>query len=184
MPDSRTLKIVLTLLSWMVPMTGQSVTPSDLAGQEPLAVAFYEHAALQAERAASGRPYLPFLTVPTMRAGLYELAAGAEDGQQPHGRDELYYVVEGRSRFTAGSETTDVGPGSVLFVAADVEHRFHDITESLSIVVFFSEVEPEQAELEQTEPGQAEQTEPEQAEPESAEARPETTGSDRDPGDA
>ncbi len=142
MPDSRTLRTALTLLLGMLPMTKPSVTPGELAAQETVRVAFFEHADLQSERAATGRPYLPFLTVPTMRAGLYELAAGTEDGQQPHGRDELYYVVEGRGGFTAGGETTNVGPGSVLFVAANVEHRFHDVAEDLSIVVFFSEVEP------------------------------------------
>jgi len=131
-------------------MTSQSVTPNALGAQETPSVAFFEHASLQAERAASERPYLPFLTVPTMRAGLYELAAGAVDGQQPHDQDELYYVVAGRGRFTADGETTDVGPGSVLFVAAEVEHRFHDITADLSIVVVFSQAEPE---TERAEPG-------------------------------
>lgn len=142
MPASALSRISFTSMLWMVAMSSTSVTPDPLGAQEPSGVAFFEHADLQVERAATGRPYLPFLSVPTMRAGLYELAAGSEDGQQPHERDELYYVVEGNGRFTAAGETTDVGPGSVLFVAADVEHRFHDISSDLSIVVFFSEADP------------------------------------------
>jgi hypothetical protein len=34
-----------------------------------------------------------------------------------------------------------VGPGSVLFVARTVPHRFHDITERLSVLVFFAPAE-------------------------------------------
>ena len=38
----------------------------------------------------SDRAYLQFLTVPTLRAGLYTLSKGGTDEQQPHDRDELY----------------------------------------------------------------------------------------------
>jgi quercetin dioxygenase-like cupin family protein len=31
-----------------------------------------------------------------------------------------------------------VSPGSVLFVRAGIDHRFHSITEDLEILVFFS----------------------------------------------
>ena len=37
----------------------------------------------------------------------------------------------GPGRFTAGTETRDVGPGDTIFVAAEVPHRFHDVTEEL-----------------------------------------------------
>ncbi len=39
------------------------------------------------------------------------LEAGAVDRQQPHTEDEVYVVLAGRSRFTAGYETRDVAPG-------------------------------------------------------------------------
>ena len=61
---------------------------------------------------------------------MYVLEAGAVDRQQPHTEDEVYVVLDGRARFTAGDETGDVGPGDTMFVAADVPHRFHDITQS------------------------------------------------------
>jgi quercetin dioxygenase-like cupin family protein len=38
----------------------------------------------------------------------------------------------------AGSEDQAVGEGSVIFVAAEVEHRFYDIAEELVVLVFFA----------------------------------------------
>jgi mannose-6-phosphate isomerase-like protein (cupin superfamily) len=96
-------------------------------------------------RNESGRRYWEFLRVPAMSAGLYVLPVGAHDPQQPHHQDEMYYVVRGRARFKAGDEDTDVAAGSVIFVAAKVEHRFYDITEELSALVFFAPAEESQA---------------------------------------
>ncbi|HEY1676482.1 MAG TPA: cupin domain-containing protein [Candidatus Sulfotelmatobacter sp.] len=90
------------------------------------------------ERRAAGKLYREFLRVPSMSGGLYVLAAGAADAQKPHHEDEMYYVVRGRGRFRAGDEDQEVSPGSVLFVAAEVEHRFYDITEELQMLVFFA----------------------------------------------
>ena len=90
------------------------------------------------QRARSGKLYREFLRVPSMSAGLYVLAAGATDAQLPHHEDEIYYVVRGRARFRAGDEDQEVSTGSVLFVAAEVEHRFYDIAEELAVLVFFA----------------------------------------------
>jgi quercetin dioxygenase-like cupin family protein len=38
-------------------------------------------------------------------------------------------------------EDREVSVGSVIFVAAEVEHRFHDITEELAVLVFFAPAE-------------------------------------------
>jgi mannose-6-phosphate isomerase-like protein (cupin superfamily) len=93
---------------------------------------------LVARQAASGRPYLEFVRVESLSVGLYVLGAGATDRQQPHTEDEVYHVVAGRSRMTVGSGEIEVGPGSVIFVAAHTPHRFHDIAEELRILVFFA----------------------------------------------
>jgi quercetin dioxygenase-like cupin family protein len=53
----------------------------------------------------------------------------------------MYCVVRGRARFQVESEDTEVSAGSVLFVAAEVEHKFHDITEELAVLVFFAPAE-------------------------------------------
>lgn len=93
------------------------------------------------QRARSGKLYREFLRVPTMSAGLYVLAAGATDAQLPHHEDEIYYVLRGKARFQAGDEDREISAGSVLYVAAEVEHRFHDITEELAALVFFAPAE-------------------------------------------
>jgi mannose-6-phosphate isomerase-like protein (cupin superfamily) len=96
---------------------------------------------LTARQAASGRPYLEFVRVPDLSVGLYVLPAGGVDRQQPHAEDEVYHVVEGRGRITVGDETADVAAGSVVYVAAGVPHRFHDIAEELHVLVFFAPAE-------------------------------------------
>jgi mannose-6-phosphate isomerase-like protein (cupin superfamily) len=93
---------------------------------------------LEALRTAGTRAYLEFLREPSMSAGLYTLPAGGVDGQSPHHEDEIYIVMAGRSRFTAGDETRDAAPGDVIFVSAHVPHRFHDIAEELRIIVLFA----------------------------------------------
>jgi mannose-6-phosphate isomerase-like protein (cupin superfamily) len=97
------------------------------------------------ERATSERPYLEFVTVPDLSVGLYVLAVGQPDLQQPHAEDEVYYVISGRGRITVGAEVRDVRPGSIVFVAAAVPHRFHDIVEDLTLLVAFGPAEGSRA---------------------------------------
>lgn len=100
---------------------------------------------IEGQRAQSGKPYREFLRVPAISAGLYVLPPGGTDLQRPHHEDEIYYVVRGRARFKAGSddreEDREVSAGSVIFVAAEVGHRFYDITEELAVLVFFAPAE-------------------------------------------
>jgi mannose-6-phosphate isomerase-like protein (cupin superfamily) len=103
--------------------------------------AIFTSAELEQQRAASGKLYREFLRVPALSAGLYVLAAGATDRQSPHHEDELYYVIRGRARFRVGDEDREVSAGGVLFVAAEVEHRFYDIREELAALVFFAPAE-------------------------------------------
>ena len=105
----------------------------------------FELADLRARQAASGAPYLEFLTVPDLSVGLYVLAAGQPDLQRPHSEDEIYYVVSGRGRVTVGDEVRDVAPGSIVFVATAVPHRFHDIAEDLTLLVAFGPAEGSRA---------------------------------------
>jgi mannose-6-phosphate isomerase-like protein (cupin superfamily) len=93
------------------------------------------------QRASTGKLYREFLRVPAMSAGVYVLPVGATDQQRPHHEDEMYYVVRGRARFRADNEDAEVSTGSVLFVAAEVEHRFYDIAEELVALVFFAPAE-------------------------------------------
>jgi quercetin dioxygenase-like cupin family protein len=107
----------------------------------PSGVQFIVLAELEEQRAQSGKLYREFLRVPAMSAGLYVLPAGGTDTQRPHHEDEIYYVIRGRARFQAGAEDREVSAGSVIFVAAELNHRFHDIKEELSLLVFFAPAE-------------------------------------------
>jgi mannose-6-phosphate isomerase-like protein (cupin superfamily) len=73
-----------------------------------------------------------------LSCGIYCLAAGSEDPQAPHHEDEIYVVVEGRARLWVEGELMEASPGVVLFVAAEAEHRFVDVTEDLVVVVVFA----------------------------------------------
>jgi mannose-6-phosphate isomerase-like protein (cupin superfamily) len=96
---------------------------------------------LAIQRDAVDKSYLEFLRVPSLSMGLYELAAGQEDPQQPHHEDEVYYVIKGRARIRVGEEDHPVQPGSIIYVGAFEEHNFHSITENLTTLVFFAPAE-------------------------------------------
>src|ERR1700737_4268560 len=104
-------------------------------------VTFLKMAEIEGARVPKGIPYLEFWRVPTMSAGVYVLAAGSTDTQSPHQQDEMYYVVRGQGRMGAGPEDQLGQQGSVIFVAAEVDHRFYDIQEELTLLVLFSPAE-------------------------------------------
>jgi mannose-6-phosphate isomerase-like protein (cupin superfamily) len=89
----------------------------------------------------TGELYLEFLRRDSMSCGLYVLEPGADDPQEPHQEDEVYVVLSGRARLAVAGQDQPVEPGSVLFVARTVPHRFHDVTERLSVLVFFAPAE-------------------------------------------
>jgi mannose-6-phosphate isomerase-like protein (cupin superfamily) len=101
----------------------------------------YEISQLIRERERSNRAYLEFLRTASLSAGIYELRSGANDPQQPHAEDEVYYVIGGNAFIKVGEEDRKVQPGSIIFVKANVEHRFHTITEDLTALVFFAPAE-------------------------------------------
>jgi quercetin dioxygenase-like cupin family protein len=100
--------------------------------------ALFEIQDLQASQQQSGQPYFEFLRVPALNVGLYVLPAGSIDYQTPHEEDEVYYVVDGLGVFTVEGADRTVQKGSILYVKAGVPHRFHSITQTLTVVVFFS----------------------------------------------
>ena len=73
-----------------------------------------------------------------LSVGLYTLKAGAFDDQTPHLEDEVYYVARGRATLHVDGSEHPVREGSVLFVPAKAEHRFHDIDEELVLLVFWA----------------------------------------------
>lgn len=101
----------------------------------------FEIAQLIEKQKQANQDYLEFLKVPALSVGLYMLAAGAADLQEPHTEDEIYYVISGRGSILVGSENRAVQAGSLIYVQANVEHRFHTITEDLRLLVLFAPAE-------------------------------------------
>ena len=102
---------------------------------------FFELAQLISQSEASNKLYLEFLKVSDLSVGLYVLPAGGTDPQSPHTEDEVYYVVSGKAQIKVADEDRAVQAGSIVYVAKNVEHRFHSIEEELTLLVFFAPAE-------------------------------------------
>jgi mannose-6-phosphate isomerase-like protein (cupin superfamily) len=93
---------------------------------------------LTAATRQSGQRFHEFLRVDSLSCGMYILPGGGEDDQVPHREDEVYVITSGTGMIQVGDETQPVAPGSVIYVAANVEHRFFDFAEDLEILVIFA----------------------------------------------
>jgi mannose-6-phosphate isomerase-like protein (cupin superfamily) len=91
-----------------------------------------------AKLAAGQDDFAHFFSVDKLSLTVVRWLAGTVDDQRPHAEEEVYYVVRGRGRLTVAGETEDVGPGSIVYVGARVEHHFHDIVEDLEALVFWA----------------------------------------------
>ena len=91
------------------------------------------------------KTYHEFLRTRDLSMGVYRLPAGAEDRQQPHLEEEVYFVSSGRARFLAGQREVAIGPGDILFVPASEPHQFREIEEDLELLVFFGPAEGSRA---------------------------------------
>lgn len=89
-------------------------------------------------RDAEGHGYIDFLASDKLSVGLAIWPAGVTDRQRPHDQDEVYYVISGRATISVAGEDRRVQAGSLVFVAAHVEHRFHSIEEDIRVLVFWA----------------------------------------------
>src|SRR2546425_12515857 len=87
-------------------------------------------------RDAEGHGYVDFLASNKLSVGLAIWPAGSVDRQRPHEEDEGYYVISGRGTIWGADEDRPVRAGSLVFVAARVEHRFHGSQEDLRLLGF------------------------------------------------
>ncbi len=101
----------------------------------------FELAQLLEKRRDLNKLYFEFLRVPDLSVGVYELPAGGADPQAPHTEDEVYYVIKGKAKISVANDSRAVQPGSIVYVAKNVEHRFHSIEEDLAVLVFFAPAE-------------------------------------------
>jgi mannose-6-phosphate isomerase-like protein (cupin superfamily) len=110
-----------------------------MRGSDPVAAFTVDE--LRRDRGRRSELYHEFLRRPSLSAGIYELPAGGTDPQQPHGEDEVYVVLAGSARLSAGDSVIPVEPGSIVFVRAGVPHAFQDIGEELAVLVLFAPAE-------------------------------------------
>ena len=59
------------------------------------------------------------------------------DPQQPHTRDEVYFVASGSGEYVCGASRQAFGPTDLLFAAAGVAHRFENFSDDLVVWVLF-----------------------------------------------
>jgi len=59
------------------------------------------------------------------------------DPQTPHERDEVYIVASGRGTFVRGTDRVAFEAGDMLFVPANVEHRFEAFSADFATWVVF-----------------------------------------------
>lgn len=78
---------------------------------------------------------------PGMEVGVYVLVAPEPDRQQPHDRDELYVVLDGRGTLQIADDTVELEEGQAAFVPAGVDHVFTGY-EGLSVLVIFAGESP------------------------------------------
>jgi len=86
----------------------------------------------------AGKSYAEFIQRPDMSVGIYRLAPGEPDLQQPHTEDEIYYVLSGEGMIVMDGAKTPVHPGSLVFVPKGQEHRFTDYPTGLTLLVVFA----------------------------------------------
>jgi mannose-6-phosphate isomerase-like protein (cupin superfamily) len=57
--------------------------------------------------------------------------------QTPHTRDEFYVVASGTARYRWDGGETAIGPGDLLFAAANTAHGYDEFSDDFSVWVVF-----------------------------------------------
>jgi mannose-6-phosphate isomerase-like protein (cupin superfamily) len=92
-----------------------------------------ESARAQLDR-AGGQPYVTIFH----RGGVeLEYYAPQTDAQQPHTRDEIYFVISGHGTFVRDGRRQPFTAGEVLHVPAGVPHRFEEFSADFATWAIF-----------------------------------------------
>jgi len=86
-----------------------------------------------------GGYFLDFLKVRDLEAGIIVLHPGGKDTQEPHSADELYYVIEGSGFIELEKNKRPIKKGSIIFVPANMRHRFSGNKNDLVVLYMFAE---------------------------------------------
>lgn len=84
---------------------------------------------------ADGKRFATIFQHGTLLVEIY--APRGIDPQQPHTRDEIYFVATGSGEYVCGDTSTAFSATDLLFAAAGVEHRFENFTDDLVVWVLF-----------------------------------------------
>ena len=80
----------------------------------------------------------PFVELSRDGNWVFEYYAPQEvDLQQPHSRDEVYFIISGSGMFVNGNERHAFAKGDLLFVPAGVVHRFEEFSDDFACWVVF-----------------------------------------------
>jgi len=85
--------------------------------------------------ASDGKRFATIFQHGSLLAEIY--APRGSDPQQPHTRDEIYFVAAGSGEYVCGETRTPFKPTDLLFAAAGVVHRFENFSDDLTVWVLF-----------------------------------------------
>lgn len=100
-----------------------------------VAVAAYQFNSLRAKHQHAEDTVFEGLPQAGGSRALLVLPAGGIDSQTIHHEDEVYYILSGRGALKVGEQDLPVKPGSVIYVKAGTDHRFHDVEEAVTALI-------------------------------------------------
>lgn len=86
-----------------------------------------------------GGYFLNFLRIHNLEAGIILLHPGEKDTQASHSTDELYFIIEGSGFMELGKNKRAVKKGSVIFIPANMHHKFYGNSEDILVLYVFAE---------------------------------------------
>ena len=79
-----------------------------------------------------------FINKDSLAVGLLVLKPGEEDTQEPHGSDEVYFIISGNGYLKIKNKNYEILKDKLFFVEKNVPHYFHSNTKELKVLYFFS----------------------------------------------
>ena len=81
------------------------------------------------------KPFVELMQHGTMTVVYF--APKKTDAQTPHQKDVLYFIARGHGEFNRNGEMIEYKAGDVLFVPANMEHRFENFSDDFATWVIF-----------------------------------------------
>ena len=78
-----------------------------------------------------------FINKDSLAVGILVLKPGEEDTQEPHGSDEVYFIVSGNGYLKIKNKNYEILKDKLFFVEKNVPHYFHSNTKELKVLYFF-----------------------------------------------